>query len=166
VIKPFNEGSSVGVKIVRSADELARWAQEPWPYGSRVMVERFIAGRELTVAVMGDRALAVTEITTDRGFYDYDAKYAAGGSRHVVPAQLDPVVYAEAQRLAVLAHQTLGCRGVSRADFRFDGESLYALEVNTQPGMTPTSLVPEQAAACGMSFESLVAWMVEHAACD
>jgi D-alanine-D-alanine ligase len=166
VIKPFNEGSSVGVKIVRSDDELARWAQEPWPYGSRVMVERFIAGRELTVAVMGDRALAVTEITTDRGFYDYDAKYAAGGSRHVVPAQLDPVVYAEAQRLAVLAHQTLGCRGVSRADFRFDGESLYALEVNTQPGMTATSLVPEQAAACGMSFESLVAWMVEHAACD
>jgi D-alanine-D-alanine ligase len=166
VIKPFNEGSSVGVKIVRSDDELARWAQEPWPYGSRVMVERFIAGRELTVAVMGDRALAVTEITTDRGFYDYDAKYAAGGSRHVVPAQLDPVVYAEAQRLAVLAHQTLGCRGVSRADFRFDGESLYALEVNTQPGMTATSLVPEQAAACGMPFESLVAWMVEHAACD
>jgi D-alanine-D-alanine ligase len=166
VIKPFNEGSSVGVKIVRSTDELARWAQEPWPYGSRVMVERFIAGRELTVAVMGDRALAVTEITTERGFYDYDAKYAAGGSRHVVPAQLDPVVYAEAQRLAVLAHQTLGCRGVSRADFRFDGESLYALEVNTQPGMTPTSLVPEQAVACGISFESLVAWMVEHAACD
>jgi D-alanine-D-alanine ligase len=166
VIKPFNEGSSVGVKIVRSTDELARWAQEPWPYGSRVMVERFIAGRELTVAVMGDRALAVTEITTERGFYDYDAKYAAGGSRHVVPAQLDPVVYAEAQRLAVLAHQTLGCRGVSRADFRFDGESLYALEVNTQPGMTPTSLVPEQAAARGMSFESLVAWMVENATCD
>ncbi len=166
VIKPFNEGSSVGVKIVRSSDELARWAREPWPYGSRVMVERFIAGRELTVAVMGDRALAVTEITTDRGFYDYDAKYAAGGSRHVVPAQLDPFVYAEAQRLAVLAHQTLGCRGVSRADFRFDGESLYALEVNTQPGMTPTSLVPEQAAACGMSFESLVAWMVENATCD
>lgn len=166
VIKPFNEGSSVGVKIVRSTDELARWAQEPWPYGSRVMVERFIAGRELTVAVMGDRALAVTEITTERGFYDYDAKYAAGGSRHVVPAQLDPFVYAEAQRLAVLAHQTLGCRGVSRADFRFDGESLYALEVNTQPGMTPTSLVPEQAAARGMSFESLVAWMVENATCD
>lgn len=166
VIKPFNEGSSVGVKIVRSGEELARWAREPWPYGSRVMVERFIAGRELTVAVMGDRALAVTEITTDRGFYDYDAKYAAGGSRHVVPAQLDPEIYAEAQRLAVLAHQTLGCRGVSRADFRFDGESLYALEVNTQPGMTPTSLVPEQAAACGMSFESLVAWMVENATCD
>ncbi|HSO43199.1 MAG TPA: D-alanine--D-alanine ligase [Rhodospirillales bacterium] len=166
VIKPFNEGSSVGVKIVRAGDDLARWASEGWPYGSRVMVERFIAGRELTVAVMGERALAVTEITTDRGFYDYDAKYAAGGSRHVVPAQLDPVVYAEAQRLAVLAHQTLGCRGVSRADFRFDGERLYALEVNTQPGMTPTSLVPEQAAACGMSFESLVAWMVENATCD
>jgi D-alanine-D-alanine ligase len=166
VIKPLNEGSSVGVKIVRAGYDLARWAGEAWPYGSQVMVERFIAGRELTVAVMGDRALAVTEITTDRGFYDYDAKYAAGGSRHVVPAQIDPAVYAEAQRLAVLAHQTLGCRGVSRADFRFDGERLYALEVNTQPGMTPTSLVPEQAAACGMSFEGLVAWMVENATCD
>lgn len=166
VIKPLNEGSSVGVKIVREGYDLARWADEAWPYGSRVMVERFIAGRELTVAVMGDRALAVTEITTDRGFYDYDAKYAAGGSRHVVPAQIDPAVYAEAQRLAVLAHQTLGCRGVSRADFRFDGERLFALEVNTQPGMTPTSLVPEQAAACGIPFESLVAWMVENATCD
>jgi D-alanine-D-alanine ligase len=166
VIKPLNEGSSVGVKIVRATDDLAQWTGEAWPYGSRVMVERFIAGPELTVAVMGDRALAVTEITTDRGFYDYDAKYAAGGSRHVVPAQIDPAVYAEAQRLAVLAHQTLGCRGVSRADFRFDGERLYALEVNTQPGMTPTSLVPEQAAACGMSFEGLVAWMVENATCD
>ena len=166
VIKPLNEGSSVGVKIVRARGEFARWADAGWPYGSLVMVERFIPGRELTVAVMGDRALAVTEITTDRGFYDYDAKYAAGGSRHVVPAQLEPTVYAEAQRLAVLAHQTLGCRGVSRADFRFDGERLYALEVNTQPGMTPTSLVPEQAASCGMSFESLVAWMVENATCD
>lgn len=166
VIKPLNEGSSVGVRIVRSSEEAEPFRREPWPYGSWVMVERFVAGRELTVAVMGDRALAVTEITTDRGFYDYDAKYAAGGSRHVVPAQLEPAVYAEARRLAVLAHQTLGCRGVSRADFRFDGESLYTLEVNTQPGMTPTSLVPEQAAACGMSFESLVAWMVENATCD
>jgi D-alanine-D-alanine ligase len=166
VIKPLNEGSSVGVKIVRESRDLTGWAADAWPYGSRVMVERYVSGRELTVAVMGERALAVTEITTDRGFYDYDAKYAAGGSRHVVPAQVDPGVYAEAQRLAVLAHQTLGCRGVSRADFRFDGERLVVLEVNTQPGMTPTSLVPEQAAACGMSFESLVTWMVENAACD
>ncbi len=108
----------------------------------------------------------MTEITTHRGFYDYDAKYAPGGSRHVVPAELDPAVYAETLRLALLAHRTLGCRGVSRADFRYDGRRLYALEVNTQPGMTPTSLVPEQAAACGIAFETLVAWMVENAACD
>jgi D-alanine-D-alanine ligase len=166
VIKPLNEGSSVGVRIVRPGDDLTSATGETWPYGDRVMVERFIAGRELTVAVMGERALAVTEITTERGFYDYDAKYVAGGSRHVVPAEMDPTAYAETLRLAALAHRTLGCRGVSRADFRYDGEQPYLLEVNTQPGMTPTSLVPEQAAACGMSFESLVIWMVENAACD
>jgi D-alanine-D-alanine ligase len=115
---------------------------------------------------MGDRALAVTEISTHRGFYDYDAKYAEGGSRHVIPAEIDPEVYDEAQRLSVLAHRTLGCRGVSRADFRYDGETLYMLEVNTQPGMTPTSLVPEQAAYAGISFQELVSWMVENAECD
>ncbi len=166
VIKPLNEGSSVGVLIVREGDNHGLMSAADWPYGEQVMVERFIAGRELTVAVMGDRALAVTEIATHRGFYDYDAKYAPGGSRHVVPAELDQAVYAETLRLALLAHRTLGCRGVSRADFRYDGRRLYALEVNTQPGMTPTSLVPEQAAACGIAFETLVAWMVENAACD
>jgi len=116
--------------------------------------------------VMGDRALAVTEISTHRGFYDYDAKYAEGGSRHVIPAEIDPEVYDEAKRLSVLAHRTLGCRGVSRADFRFDGRTLYMLEINTQPGMTPTSLVPEQAAYAGISFQELVSWMVENAECD
>lgn len=165
VIKPMNEGSSVGVRIVRNGSNSGALNGD-WQFGEQVMVERFIAGREFTVAVMGDRALAVTEITTDRGFYDYDAKYAPGGSRHVVPAQVEPAVYDEAMRLAVLAHAALGCRGVSRADLRWDGEQLYMLEVNTQPGMTPTSLVPEQAACVGIPFPELVAWMVEHAEYD
>ncbi|MFO1119736.1 MAG: D-alanine--D-alanine ligase [Rhodospirillales bacterium] len=165
VVKPANEGSSVGVRIVRNGSNVGALNGD-WQFGDHVMVERFIPGREFTVAVMGDRPLAVTEITTDRGFYDYEAKYAPGGSRHVVPAQVDPVVYAEAMRLALLAHQVLGCRGVSRADLRWDGERLYMLEVNTQPGMTPTSLVPEQAASVGISFPELVAWMIEHAEYD
>jgi len=166
VIKPLNEGSSVGVRIVREGDNLTIAREGDWPYGGEVMVERFIEGRELTVAVMGDRALAVTEISTHRGFYDYDAKYADGGSRHVIPAEIEPEVYDEAKRVSVLAHRTLGCRGVSRADFRYDGRTLYMLEVNTQPGMTPTSLVPEQAAYAGISFQELVSWMVENAECD
>ncbi|TVR98744.1 MAG: D-alanine--D-alanine ligase [Rhodospirillales bacterium] len=160
VVKPLNEGSSVGVAIVRDGDPL------PPHHPAAVMVERFIPGRELTVAVMGDRPLGVTEITTARGFYDYDAKYAPGGSVHVVPAEVPPAVYAEAMRLALAAHRTLGCRGVSRADMRFDGDTLFMLEVNTQPGMTPTSLVPEQAAHAGIAFPDLVDWMVEAAACD
>lgn len=166
VIKPLNEGSSVGVRIVREGDNYDPFANGDWPYSGDVMVERFIPGRELTVAVMGDRPLAVTEITTARGFYDYEAKYAAGGSIHVIPAQIAPDIYDDCLRLAVEAHRALGCRGVSRADLRYDGSSLYMLEVNTQPGMTPTSLVPEQAAHVGISFEALVGWMVENAACD
>ena len=165
VIKPLNEGSSVGVRIVRNGDNLAPLSTE-WSFGHAVMVERFIPGREFTVAVMGDRPLAVTEITTGRGFYDYDAKYAPGGSRHVIPAQVDPAVYEQAMALALRAHRALACRGVSRADLRYDGERLYMLEINTQPGMTPTSLVPEQAAYAGISFTELVAWMVEHAEFD
>ena len=166
VIKPSNEGSSVGVHIVREGDNEPLFAESGWPFGEIVMVERFIEGRELTVAVMGERPLAVTEITTHRGFYAYDAKYADGGSVHVVPAEIDADVEAEALRLAKLAHDALGCRGVSRADFRYDGEALYMLEVNTQPGMTPTSLVPEQAAAVGISFPDLVPWMIDNAECD
>ena len=166
VIKPSNEGSSVGVHIVREGDNEPLFAESGWPFGEIVMVERFIEGRELTVAVMGERPLAVTEITTHRGFYDYAAKYADGGSVHVVPAEIDADVEAEALRLAKLAHDALGCRGVSRADFRYDGEALYMLEVNTQPGMTPTSLVPEQAAAVGISFPDLVTWMIDNAECD
>ncbi|MFZ1416600.1 MAG: D-alanine--D-alanine ligase [Defluviicoccus sp.] len=165
VLKPLNEGSSVGVRIVRPGDPLPTGADD-WPVGAEVMVERFIPGRELTVAVMGDRALAVTEIATDRGFYDYDAKYAAGGSTHVIPAQVPAKVYEQALALAVAAHQALGCRGVSRADFRLDGDRLFILEVNTQPGMTPTSLLPEQAAHAGIPFKDLVSWIVEQAEYD
>jgi len=166
VIKPLNEGSSVGVHIVREGDNLVPLRDTGWHFGERVMVERFIPGREFTVAVMGDRPLAVTEITTARGFYDYDAKYAQGGSIHLLPAPLEAAVADEAKRLAVLAHKVLGCRGVSRADLRYDGKTLYMLEINTQPGMTPTSLVPEQAAHVGISFPELCAWMVENAECE
>lgn len=165
VIKPINEGSSVGVCIVRDGDAVP-FADGHWPHGEQVMAERFIPGREFTVAVMGDRPLAVTEILTDHTFYDYDAKYTAGGSRHLLPAPVAKEIHDEAQRVAVLAHRVLGCRGVSRSDLRFDGERLYILEVNTQPGMTPTSLVPEQAAFAGLSFPELVRWMVENATCD
>jgi D-alanine-D-alanine ligase len=166
VIKPLNEGSSVGVRIVRDGDNMQPLANTGWTYGSQVMVEPYIAGRELTVATMGDRPLAVTEITSHRGFYDYEAKYSRGGSEHVVPAQVDAGTYEKAMLVAVEAHRSLGCRGVSRADFRFDGNDLYLLEINTQPGMTPTSLVPEQAAHVGIPYQELVTWMVENAEYD
>jgi D-alanine-D-alanine ligase len=166
VVKPINEGSSVDVQIVQMGSNLPTFDRKTWSPKRAMMVERFIAGRELTVAVMGDKALAVTEITTHRGFYDYDAKYARGGSTHVIPAAIDKAHYDEAMRLSERAHAVLGCRGVSRADLRFDGEKLYMLEVNTQPGMTPTSLVPEQAAHVGISFDDLVQWMVDNAECD
>lgn len=166
VIKPCNEGSSVGVHIVQAGDNTLPFTGTGWPHGDRVMVEAFIHGRELSVAVMGDRPLAVTEISTERNFYDYDAKYVEGGSKHVVPADIDQETYDACLDLALRAHQTLGCRGVSRADFRYDGEKLYLLEVNTQPGMTPTSLVPEQALHVGISFSELVTWMVDNAECD
>lgn len=166
VIKPLNEGSSVGVRIVREGDNAGPFADGQWPYGDTVMVERFVPGRELTVTVMGERPLAVTEITTNRGFYDYDAKYADGGSCHVLPACVPESIYQDALRQAALGHAVLGCRGVSRADFRFDGTDLYMLEINTQPGLTPTSLAPEQARFAGISFAQFVSWMVEHAECD
>jgi len=168
VIKPTNEGSSVGVKIVLEGDE-PPFTHDDWPYGDNVMVEKFVPGRELTVTVMGDRgALAVTEICTDHKFYDYDAKYVDGGSYHVVPAKIPTEIETEVKRLSELAFKTLECRGIARADFRYDDEKneLIILEINTQPGMTPTSLVPEQAAAVDISFPKLVAWMVEEAQCD
>jgi len=173
VVKPVSEGSSVGVFIVRVGDNRppVELSSSDWNLGDEVMVERYIAGREITCAVMGEEMFGVTEIIAATDFYDYKAKYASGGSRHVVPAQIDPEIYAETQRVTLAAHKALGCRGVSRADFRYDdtrsskGE-LILLEVNTQPGMTPTSLVPELAALAGYSYGELVSWMVEDASCD
>lgn len=171
VIKPVNEGSSVGVEIMREGSNRRASVAATWNYGPEALVEEYIPGRELTVAVMGERALAVTEITAaDGDFYDYEAKYAAGGSRHVIPAPIHPEVYSRALDVALAAHRALGCRGATRSDFRYDdtaGEPgrLVLLEVNTQPGLTPTSLLPEQAAHLGMSFPQLCAWMVENAAC-
>jgi D-alanine-D-alanine ligase len=170
VIKPLAEGSSVGVFIVTAAHEHPpqELHRDDWPYGDQLLCERYVPGKELTCAVMGDRALDVIEILPTVRFYDYEAKYAPGGSRHLLPAPISPIVYLEVRRLAVAAHQALGCRGVSRADFRYDGSAegtggLVCLEVNTQPGMTETSLVPEIAAHAGISFGELVQWMVEDA---
>ena len=168
VVKPVNEGSSVGVEILREGDNRRADIARGWRYDRRIMAEAYIPGRELTVAVMGDRPLEVTEIATGNVFYDYDAKYADGGSRHTLPAPVHPAIREQAMEAAVRAHQALGCRGVSRADFRYDdtaGEPgrLYILEVNTQPGMTRTSLVPEQAAHVGIPFPELCAWMVREA---
>jgi D-alanine-D-alanine ligase len=173
VLKPNEGGSSIGVFIVREDLEhppQELWS-ESWEHGEMLIAERFVAGKELTCAVLGDRALGVIEIVQDNRFYDYEAKYAEGGSRHILPARIQPNIYHEVQKLSLEAHRALGCRGVTRADFRFDdtdggtGE-LVCLEVNTQPGMTRTSLVPELAAHAGLSFPDLVRWMVEDASCD
>jgi D-alanine-D-alanine ligase len=173
VIKPIAEGSSVGVFVVTEAhdhppQELTR---PDWAYGEHLLCERYIAGKELTCAVVAGKPTGVIEIVPAVKFYDYEAKYAPGGSKHVLPAPLKPNVYEEVRRLALKAHQALGCRGVSRADFRYDDrmegvQGLVCLEVNTQPGMTETSLVPELAAHAGMTFEELVRWMVEDASLD
>src|SRR6202789_4570272 len=170
VVKPVNEGSSVGVFIIRKGDNRPPEAlgSETWNLSSEMMVEEFVPGRELTVTVMGNRALGVTEITTTLEFYDYEAKYADGGSTHVLPAKIPAAVTEQVLRLAERAHVALGCRGVSRTDFRYDDDKdrLIVLETNTQPGMTPTSLVPEQAAYAGFSYGALCRWMVEDASCD
>jgi len=173
VIKPVAEGSSVGVFIVRDdhkhpPQELTR---ADWSFGDRVLVEPYIPGKELTCAVMGDRALGVIEIVPTVKFYDYEAKYAPGGSKHLLPAPVPAEIYEECRRLSLAAHRALGCRGVSRTDFRYDdslsgAQGLACLEVNTQPGMTEVSLVPELAAHAGLSFEDLVRWMVEDASLD
>jgi len=171
VVKPLNEGSSVGVEILRGGDNRRAEIARGWRFGPMAMVEEYIPGRELTVAVMGDRALAVTEIQAQAGvFYDYESKYGQGGSDHRIPAAIHPETYAKAMEVALAAHRALGCRGASRADLRYDdtaGEPgrLVLLEVNTQPGLTPTSLLPEQAAHLGIPFPALCAWMVENAAC-
>ncbi len=170
VIKPLNEGSSVGVQIMREGGNHAHLVAAEWPFGAQALVEEFVPGRELTVSVLDDQPLAVTEISAAHAFYDYESKYAAGGSHHVLPAVLHPAAHQQVLNLALAAHRALGCRGATRADFRYDdtqGEPgrLVLLEVNTQPGLTPTSLLPEQAAHCGIGFPALCAWMVEHAAC-
>ncbi|MGH7051079.1 MAG: D-alanine--D-alanine ligase [Acetobacteraceae bacterium] len=170
VIKPPNQGSSVGVAVIHEGDNRIGEISAGWTFGPLALVEEFIPGRELTVGVMAGVPLAVTEIRPADGFYDYDAKYAPGGSRHVIPAALHPAAYASAMEIAATAHAALGCRGASRADLRYDdtkGEPgrLVLLELNTQPGLTPTSLLPEQAAHRGMSFPALCAWMVENSSC-
>ena len=174
VIKPNDQGSSVGVYIVREGDNRPPEAltDPKWNLGEEVLVEKFIPGRELTVAVLGDKPLCVTEILPATEFYDYEAKYADGGSRHVLPANIPNDLTEKALAMALKAHRALGCRGLSRADFRYDpdaadpGDTLYCLEVNTQPGLTPTSLAPEQAAHLGMTFPELCAWIVEDASCQ
>jgi D-alanine-D-alanine ligase len=174
VVKPLAEGSSFGVLIVKE-DQLhppQELTREDWPYGEEVLVERYVAGRELTCAVIGGKAYDVIEIkASDGGWYDYNAKYAAGGSVHELPANLKENIYHFVQESTLKAHKALGCRGVSRADFRYDDRpggtgEIVILEVNTQPGMTATSLVPEIAAYAGLTFGELVKWMVEDASCD
>ncbi|MEO0400549.1 MAG: D-alanine--D-alanine ligase [Pseudomonadota bacterium] len=171
VVKPNAQGSSVGIYIVPKGANAppAALRDAEWALGEELLVEEFIPGRELTVAVLGDRALCVTEITTKLAFYDYEAKYAAGGSAHAVPAKLPTEIEKRCLDYALRAHKALGCRGLSRADFRFDpargAEGVYCLEVNTQPGLTATSLAPEQAEYCGMDFPALCAWLVEDASC-
>ena len=167
VVKPNNEGSSVGIYLVH--DDANGPPQMSGDMPDMVMVEAYAAGRELTTTVMGDRALGVTDIIVD-GWYDYDAKYKAGGSRHVVPADIPADIFEACEAYALQAHRVLGCRGVSRTDFRWDEAKglagLILLETNTQPGMTPTSLTPEQAAHAGISFPALCRWMVEDASCN
>lgn len=173
VVKPNAEGSSVGVYLVREGANrpVAEVGAPDWAYGDQVMVEPYIAGKELCVTVIGEaagpRALTVTDITPVKGFYDYAAKYEPGGSIHRLPAELPPATFEAALRQAELAHAALGCRGVTRSDFRYDdvNDVLVLLEVNTQPGMTPTSLAPEQAAYVGMGYQDLVRWIVEDASC-
>jgi len=171
VLKPVNEGSSVGVAIVTAegnyGDPIGRDVEGPWQHFDRLLAEPFVRGHELTVAVLGEEALAVTELKPTQGFYDYDAKYTDGLTQHVCPAQIPDEVAAEAMAMALKAHRLLGCRGASRADFRWDDErgveGLYLLEINTQPGMTPLSLVPEQARLRGIDYATLVERIVEAA---
>jgi len=169
VVKPLNEGSTVGVQLIGPGAAPPSIGPD-WPHGELVLVETFIPGRELTVGVKGDEALAVTEISFEGGLFDYKAKYSKGLAHHIIPAELPPPVYEAAMSQAVTVHRTLGCTGVSRSDFRYDPaiggvDGLYFLEINTQPGMTPTSLVPEQAEYRGIDFPALVTWMVEEALC-
>ena len=169
VLKPIDEGSSVGVRLFVDDDAPPPFDSEPWPYGDEVMAEAYIPGREITVAVMGNKPLGMLEIRPHEGFYDYDTKYLEGRAEHLIPAPIPGTDHAAALDIAERAHRALGCEGVSRADFRYDdseqGMGLRLLEINTQPGMTPQSLVPEIAAHAGLSFSELVDWIVEDAIC-
>jgi D-alanine-D-alanine ligase len=169
VVKPVAEGSTVGVTVVH-AGENRRWADEDWPYGDSALVEEFIAGRELTVGIMGESALAVTEIRFGGETFDYTAKYTQGHAEHLVPAPIPRAVYDAAMDAALTAHRTIGCEGISRSDFRWDdrrpgADGHFFHEINTQPGFTPLSLVPEQARHCGIAFPALCEWLVERARC-
>jgi len=174
VLKPVNEGSSVGVAIVTDSanygNPIARGVKGPWQDFDRLLAEPFIRGRELTTAVIGDRALLVTELKIKTGFYDFDAKYTDGGAEHICPAEIPDEIAQACKDIALRAHKLLGCKGTSRSDFRWDDdqgvEGLFLLEVNTQPGMTPLSLVPEQAKACGMDYADLVEAIIAEALAD
>jgi D-alanine-D-alanine ligase len=172
VVKPVREGSSVGVFIIGEKNSPpASLKSRTWDFGEDVLVEEFIPGRELTCAVLNERPLDVIEIQASVGFYDYKAKYAPGGSRHILPAPVHRDIYVRAQEMALIAHKAIGCRGATRTDFRYDDSAgepgrLFVLEVNTQPGMTKTSLLPEMAQAAGISFPRLVTWLVEDASCN
>lgn len=166
VVKPYNDGSSVGVFIVTDGDEFNQDMDGPWHDTENLMVEKYIPGRELTVSVLGDKALCVTELKPKAGFYDYKAKYQDGMTDHILPADLTPSQEENLKDMAEKAHEILGCRGVSRSDFRMDGEDIYILETNTQPGMTPLSLLPEQVLHMGISFSELVHRMMEDASCE
>ncbi|MBO6038311.1 MAG: D-alanine--D-alanine ligase [Acetobacter sp.] len=173
IIKPLREGSSVGLSIVYSGSNTRNTVVQEWRFGDLALVEDYIPGREISIGVMADRALAITEITPCQGHpavYDYTAKYTLNGSRHTLPAQIDPDIARYAMDIAVTAHRALGCSGASRADFRLDDtqkdrQRLILLEVNTQPGMTETSLLPEQAAYCGMNYQELCDWLITQATC-
>jgi len=167
VVKPVNEGSSKGVSIIRTQEDFNRFLRD-WTFGDKILAEKYISGREIQVGVMGDQAIGAIEIRPHEEFYDYTAKYTPGKAQHLMPAPLSPASYQTVLDLALKAHRLLGCRGVTRTDFMYDEaqDQFYLLELNTQPGMTPLSLVQEIAAHQGITFNQLIAWMVEQAQCD
>lgn len=168
VLKPLNEGSSVGVKIILTDSDLDRILGETWPYTEEVMIEKYVPGRELTVAILNGKPLGVLEIAPNEGFYDYETKYTDGKAIHIIPAELPQAVYDKAMSYGQTAFECLDCKGIARADFRYDPDTnaLIILEINTQPGMTPLSLAPEIAAYAGYSYADLCATLVEEATCD
>ncbi|MBM3632143.1 MAG: D-alanine--D-alanine ligase [Alphaproteobacteria bacterium] len=167
VIKPINEGSSRGVYIIRSEEDFKKFQKE-WSFGETILVEKFIQGREIQVGIMGTRAIGAIEIRPRESFYDYTAKYTAGRAEHLMPAPLSSSAYDRVMKLGLRAHQVLGCRSVSRSDFMYDEaqDEFYLLELNTQPGMSPLSLLPEIVAHEGITFNELISWMLDQAQCD